>query len=287
MHVLVAGAGWLGIEVVRALVARGESVTAVRRGESGRAALVAAGAWPVIADLARGESVEALPLGLDAIVSCVAASGEGPEAYRTAYVDANRTLLAYAQRHPLRAFVYTGSTGVFGRSDGGDVEETTPPEPASEGGRILLEAERLVLSAAAHKVRASVVRLSGLYGPGRAGIVERVNSGRLALGPGDDAWMNFCHRDDAVAAVLAALDHGRRAAIYHATDAFPTRRRDVVAWIAARLGIAPPHAPAGAAAPARGAHRRVLGVATRRELGLTLLYPSFREGLEPFILDAL
>jgi len=98
--------------------------------------------------------------------------------------------------------------------------------------------------------------------------------------------MNFCHRDDAVALVLAALDGGGRGSVYHGSDAFPTRRRDVVTWIAGRLGIEPPVRRLEDASPGRrGAHRRVLGVATRRELGVALLYPSFREGLEPFLLE--
>ena len=141
-----------------------------------------------------------------------------------------------------------------------------------------------MLAAGAQKVRACVVRFSGLYGPGRAGIIDRVKNGRLALGPGDDAWMNFCHRDDAVALVLAILDGGTRAGIYHGSDAFPTRRRDVVRWIAERLGIEPPCATAPI--ETRATNRRVLGVATRRELGVSLRYPSFREGLEPLLLDA-
>ena len=285
MHVLVAGPGWVGIEIVRALVARGHRVTAVRRSEAGKAEIVAAGARPLLLDLSAPSSVEALPAGVDAIISCVAPSGSGIEDYRRTYLDANRNLIAYVDTNPLQAFIYTGSTGVFERNDGGDVEESTPPSPESDTGRVLATAEQFVLAAGANKVRACVVRLSGLYGPGRAGVIDRVRTGRLTLGPGDDAWMNFCHRDDAVALVLAVLDAGTRSGIYHGSDAFPTRRRDVVSWIAEHLGIEPPRATA--TTEARAPNRRVLGVATRRELGVGLRYPSFRDGLEPLLLDAM
>jgi nucleoside-diphosphate-sugar epimerase len=110
-----------------------------------------------------------------------------------------------------------------------------------------------------------------------------VRSGATALGPGDEAWTNWCHLDDAVEAVLAALARGRPGAIYHASDAHPARRREVVGWIAGRLGIPPPVRPAGGAGDVRGAHRRILGERTRAELGLTLRYPSFREGLAPHL----
>ncbi len=285
MHVLVAGCGWLGQAVARALVSRGDRVTAARRDPGRAAAHAALGAAPLARDLADPASAGRLPRDLEAVVACQSAGADTPEAYRAAYVEANRTLLAAAGRLPLRGYVYTGSTGVFGQRDGSDVDEATAPMPAGSGAEVLVAAERLVLDAAAAGVPARVVRLSGLYGPGRAGVVDRVRSGALALGPGDDAWMNWCHREDAVAVVLAALDRGRRGGVYHGSDAQPARRREVVQWIAARLGIPPPRrAEGGVAAPGgRAANRRVLAERTRVELGVALAYPSFREGLAPLL----
>jgi nucleoside-diphosphate-sugar epimerase len=100
----------------------------------------------------------------------------------------------------------------------------------------------------------------------------------MALGPGDEAWLNLLHLDDAVAAVEAVLERGRPGAVYHATDAEPVRRGDLVRWVASRLGIPPPRLPVGAAAPPTP-DRRVRGDRTRAELGLALRHPSFREGL--------
>jgi nucleoside-diphosphate-sugar epimerase len=173
--------------------------------------------------------------------------------------------------------VYTGSTGVFGQRDGSDVDEATAPQPASRNAEILVTAERTVVAAASAGARACVVRLSGLYGPGRFGVVERVRSGALGLGPGDDAWMNFCHLDDAVAFVLAALDRGSPGALYHGSDAGPARRAEVAWWIAERLGVT----PALGAGAAGGPNRRILSERTRAALGVSLRYPSFREGLAP------
>jgi hypothetical protein len=105
----------------------------------------------------------------------------------------------------------------------------------------------------------------------------------MALGPGEDAWTNWCHLEGAVAAVLAAIERGRPGAVYHASDAHPARRRDVVKFVAERLGIPPRVNETGAAGGRAGAHRRVLGERTRQELGLTLRYPSFRDGLAPLL----
>jgi nucleoside-diphosphate-sugar epimerase len=278
MHVLVAGCGWLGTAIARRLVERGERVTGVRRDPERAAALAALGIEPLAIDLAASGAERGLPT-VDAIVACQAASSDAPEAYRAAYLDANRALLALAARAGAKALVYTGSTGVFGQRDGSDVDETTSPAPSSATAGVLVEAERLVVGAAGPDLRACVVRLSGLYGPGRTGVVERVRTGALALGPGDGAWMNFCHRDDAVSFVLAALDRARPGAVYHGSDADPPRRREVVEWISGRLGIDPPRREASPPGP----DRRVRSDATRAALGISLACPSFREGLSPLL----
>ncbi|HEX6852875.1 MAG TPA: NAD-dependent epimerase/dehydratase family protein [Candidatus Polarisedimenticolaceae bacterium] len=290
MHVLIAGAGWLGREVGRALVARGDRVTAVKRSPEGLDVLRGLGFDALALDLADPAAVDSIPEDVTAIVACQAASGEGPDAYRRAYVDVNATLLLAGRRLPLSGYVYTSSTGVFGQDAGESVDEATQVMPVGPGAEALVEAERLVRDAAGRRLPVRVVRLSGLYGPGRVGILDRVKGGALALGPGDDAWMNFCHLEDATATILAALEPGRPAgAIYHASDAFPTRRRDVVTWIAEHLGIEPPRREGAPTLPGgrRGANRRILAHGTRRELGLVLKYPSFREGLIPHLEEAI
>lgn len=280
-RVLVAGCGWLGAALARAIVAGGDRAVVVRRDAAGLRALAGPEIEPLALDLAAPGAAARLPRDLDAVVACQASGGDAVEDYRRAYVDANRELLeAAAARGAL--FVYTGSTGVFGQRDGGDVDEATPPAPASAAAEVLAEAELLVLGAAARGVASRLVRLSGLYGPGRAGVLDRVRSGALALGPGDEAWMNFCHRDDAVAVVLAALWRGRPAAVYHGSDAGPAPRREVVAWIAARLGVT----PARRHGPAPGPNRRVRAEATRAELGVSLAWPTFREGLAALLQGA-
>lgn len=281
MHVLIVGIGWLGREVARGLLAEGHRVTGVRRRVEGQARLVELGVEPVVADLTDPRSAEHLPTGVDAVVACPAAGGGDVASYRSAYLEVNRTLLAWARERAIGPYVYTSSTGVFGYDDGREVDEQTPVFAGAPTAEVLVEAEQVVFEASGR-----VVRLSGLYGPDRYGIVDRVRRGDLALGPGDGTWMNFCHRADAAAIVRAALARGRDGGVYHGSDAAPTRRREVVRWVAERIGIPPPTAsgdtgrlPGGR----RGADRRVLSEKTRAELGVTLRFPSFREGLEGVI----
>jgi nucleoside-diphosphate-sugar epimerase len=281
MHVLIAGCGWLGQAVALACLHRGDRVTGIRRDRAATADLATLGIEPLRLDLSDSASADRVPNDVDAIVACQAAGTDRVDSYRRTYVDANRTLLAACRHLSLQAFVYTGSTGVFGQRDGCEVQETTPPAPASPSAEILVQAEREVLAAADRGVPSRVVRLSGLYGPGRFGVIDRVRNGVMALGPGDDVWTNWCHLDDAVQAVVAVLDRGESGCIYHASDAHPARRRDVVEHIAAHLGI---QAPRLDDAPSRRAtaplaNRRILSEQTRKTLGISLSYPSFRDGL--------
>ncbi|HLO69218.1 MAG TPA: NAD-dependent epimerase/dehydratase family protein [Holophaga sp.] len=280
MHVLIVGCGWLGGAVAEALVARGDRVTGVRRDPGRAQALRALGAEPLALDLAGPEALAALPEDLDAILALQSAREDSREAYTRTYVQTGANLLAAARGRRLRAVVQASSTGVFGQRDGAWVDEGSPVAPATPTAEVLAAAEALYLEAARNGIPARVLRLSGLYGPGRTWMLDRVRSGALALGPGDGAWLNSCHRDDAVTALLAVLDRGRDGAVYHATDAEPLRRRELIQWLSERLGIP---APVNPGAQPSGPDRRVSGAATRQELGLHLRWPSLREGLAPFL----
>lgn len=280
---LIAGCGWLGQEVARRLLARGDSVTGLTRTEGGAAKARAAGIDAQAFDLAASAAGAPLAGPYDGIVAAQSAAGKDEAAYRRAYIDATRALVTSecARGIPL---VYVGSTGIFGAGNGSWVDETTTPRPTDETGAVLFEAESLVLDRESHGALGRVVRCSGLYGPGRTGMIDRVTTGLLALGDGDEAWMNFSHRDDAAELVIAALDRGRPGAIYHASDASPATRRDVVVWIAARAGVTPVRRASVDAGPRlRNANRRVSGEASRRELGVRLAYPTFRDGFAPLM----
>jgi len=280
VHVLVAGCGWLGTALAKTLVARGDRVTGIRRDPARAEALRGLGVEPLALDLAAPGAGARLPARLpavDAIVACQSSGSDTAEGYRAAYVDATGVLLAAAARLGGVPLVYTGSTGVFGQRDGSDVDETTPPAPAGPTAQVLVEAERRVLDAGGR-----LLRLSGLYGPGRTGLLDRVRGGVMALGPGDDAWMNWCHLDDAVAFVLAALARGAGGATYHGSDAQPPRRREVITWFAEQLRFEP--ARRDAPGPP-GPNRRILSERTRAALGVALRYPSFREGFAGLLPD--
>lgn len=279
MHVLIAGCGWLGTEVARRLIARGDRVTGIRSDAVRAEQLRPLGITPLALDLGQAAASQ-FPSDLDAVLALQAARGDGEAAYRDAYLVANQALLTLVRERGLRAFVYSGSTGLFGQRDGSEVDEDTPPHPTGPTGSVLAEAEAAILDAATAGLPARIVRLSGLYGPGRSWMIDRVRRGLMALGPGDEAWLNACHLDDAAETLIAALDRGRDGAIYHATDEAPLRRRELIGFVAEKLGIIPARQETG---PSAGLpNRRIVGTRTRAELGLVCRWPSLREGLLPF-----
>lgn len=269
MRVLIAGCGDVGGVLAARLLERGHGVFALRR----TVAALAPGPRPVAADLTRPETLEAIPEGIDAVVYSAAADGYREAAYRGAYVDGVENLCALLHRRgePVERFLFVSSTSVYGQDDGGWVDETSPTEPASFSGRLVLEGER---RAAAGPWAGVAVRFGGIYGPGRNRLLERVHQGApCAADP--PAYTNRIHRDDCAGVLAFLLEHPHPEAVYLGVDDDPAPQCQVMDWLADRLGV--PHPPrAAAGTPARGnkrcRNRRL------REAGYRLIYPSYREG---------
>ena len=267
--VLVAGCGYLGLEVGRRLEASDVRVQGVRR-SAGAASEIPCDA----VDLAEpGAAREWLRnrSRFDAVVVCVAARSADEAGYRRAYVDVLRGLRdAFGDRPP--PLLFTGSTSVYAQDDGEWVDEDSATEPSGYRGAVHLEAEALV---AAWPSASCALRLGGLYGPGRTRLAAGVRDGTAAA-PAATAYTNRIHRDDAAATVVHLLDRIRAGKEIPprlvVVDDEPAARSDVIAWLAGRLGVSAPIPRRGAASGKRCRNARL------RELGATLAYPTFREG---------
>lgn len=280
MRVLLIGCGYVASLLAARLTAREDEVTAVVRTAESVARLSAQGIVARTADCRDPAEVRRACKGnFDAAVFSLSAGGGD---YREIYVDALRNVLEAIEKNPPRLFVSTGSTSVYGRSDGGWVNEATPPEPATPNARILLEAEHLLAERAAGRFPAAVVRISGIYGPGRAHLLEQLRAGAGVLPGRADAWMNRIHRDDAASALDHLLLRPPAApgwAVFNATDDEPATQEDVTAWICRKLGRKPPRFDASASSPRHGAgaNRRISN-ARLRAAGWKPSFPTYREG---------
>ena len=99
-------------------------------------------------------------------------------------------------------FIYISTTGVYGPASGEWIDETTPPDPQRDGGRASLAAER-ALAASPFAARGVILRLAGIYGPGRVPFIEELCAGEPIPAP-TTGYLNLIHVDDAAETVLAA-----------------------------------------------------------------------------------
>ena len=168
MRVLIVGCGYVGLSLGAGLVRQGHEVSGLRRSTAAATEFAAAGIRPLGGDITRPETLARLQPDYDWVVHCVSASGGGAEEYRAIYIEGTRNLIAWLAARPPAKFVYTSSTSVYGQTDGSLVDEASPTEPEAETARILVEAEQLLLEAAKQKrLPAIILRVAGIYGPGR------------------------------------------------------------------------------------------------------------------------
>jgi len=194
-------------------------------------------------------------------------------------------ILAHARR--LRSIVYLSTVGVYGDHDGAWVDEGTPPRPGSTRGHERLAAERAWQKLGARTgVAIAILRLAGIYGPGQNGLVQIARGNlRRVVKPGQ--VFNRIHVDDIAQAIDAAFSQ-RAPGIFNVADDEPTPPGDPLAFAAQLLGRGPPpEVPFEEAAPSMSPMalsfwqdcRRVRNDKLKRELGVNLLYPTYREGL--------
>jgi nucleoside-diphosphate-sugar epimerase len=274
LNILIAGCGYVGTALGERLAADGHTVWGLRRQPHG----LPPGVTPLAADLADPATLNALPQGLDVVFYTAAADGSTDDAYRLAYVDGLRhllTALADQRQRPRRVFL-TSSTGVYAQYHGEWVDESSPTEPVRFTGKRLLEGERLLLES---PFPATVVRLGGIYGPGRARLIDSVRQGTASYPDGPAIYVNRIHRDDCAGALRRLMLLAQPAPLYLGVDYDPADRGTVLRWLAAYLGAPPPRIepmlnPEALRTRSNKRCRNTRLVAS----GYTFLYPNYRKG---------
>ena len=278
-HLVVLGAGYVGGEVVRQGLARGMRVTALTRNGAKARALAEAGAEVIVDDLAGAawHSHAAVRDGADYVLNCVSSGGGGLEGYRHSYGGGTKSVLAWASGVRVGAIVYTGSTSVYPQGGGVRVDETASVEETRAAGSPLVEAEDLLLAWTGGK--RCVLRLAGIYGPGRHYLLDQLRDGSGEVAGHGEHRLNLIHRNDIAGAVWAAFDGGAEG-VFNVADDGAAAKIEVTAWLAMKLGMARPRFTGE---PATGRRRvtpdRVIANdKIKRVLGWRPVYPSFREG---------
>jgi nucleoside-diphosphate-sugar epimerase len=279
VRLLVFGPGYAAKGVIDRLRSRARRISATARSPERAAALTEANIEPVAFDGA-GPSrkvVAALEEATHVLVSIP--PGEAGDAVVNDHAE------DIAAAPALRSIVYLSTVGVYGDHGGAWVDEATPPRPVSARSIARLKAELTWRNLAGGSGKPlAVLRLAGIYGPGRNALASLADgSARRLVKPGQ--VFNRIHVEDIASAVVAAFDR-EADGIFNVADDEPAPPQDVVAFAAALMGIdPPPETPfdqAELSPMARsfyGENKRVKNHLMKEALGIALAYPTYREGL--------
>jgi nucleoside-diphosphate-sugar epimerase len=181
---------------------------------------------------------------------------------------------------------YLSTIGVYGDWRGAWVDETSPARPTSERSFRRLQSEGAWI-AFGQKIgkRTEIFRLAGIYGPGRS-VIDNLRRGTARRIVKHGQIFNRIHVDDIARTLAAAIDKATDHNIYNVCDDEPAPPEDVVAYAAELLGLpVPPEIPydqaglSGMAASFWTESKRVKNERLRKDLGVELVYPTYREGL--------
>ena len=275
---LCFGLGYSAQVLARRLAAKGWEIRGTTRRPDKASALAARG-WPMFA-FDRGHPLPSEALaGVTHVLTSIAPDEAGDPGLDLHGADL-RAL-------PSLCWIgYLGTTAVYGDRQGDWVDEATPIEPtlARADRRARAEAAWLASSLPVH-----IFRLAGIYGPGRNAFVNlKDGTARRIVKAGQ--LFSRIHVEDIASVLEASIAHPRPGAIYNVCDDEPAPPQDVVAYAAELMGVAPPpeqpYETANLSPMARTFYkdsRRVRNDLIKRELGVRLRYPTYREGLSALL----
>jgi nucleoside-diphosphate-sugar epimerase len=276
---VIAGCGYVGNELARMLIDEGHDVFGIRRDVS----KLVPGVRGIEGNVARPRSLGPAPERVEYVVFAVGADEGTEQAYRQAYLDGLAGFLEWLadEGQRPRRLVMVSSTSVYGQRRGEHIDELSPTHPTQFRGETLLASERL---GAASGLSTVVVRLGGIYGPGRESLIDRAREGKLQT-RSTQHFTNRIHRDDAAGVLRYLLFHPSPESLYLGVDDEAAEESELYSWIAKELGVAaPPGEEEGdavnrrrSAGSKRCSNRRL------RESGYVFRYPTYREGYAELI----
>lgn len=280
MNLLIFGLGFSGRTVALRRIARGDVVSGTVRAREKAQALSAAGITARVFG----------PDGNDDIINADLAASNALLISVPPGTSGDPVLKSYAKQIAtapnLRWIGYLSTIGVYGDHGGAWIDEQTPATPTNARSRERADAEQAWLAfGAANNIAVHIFRLAGIYGPGQSQLVQLARgTARRIIKPGQ--VFNRIHVEDIARVVDASLERPRAGAIYNVTDNEPAPPQEVVSYAAKLCGREPPPEvnieDAGLTEMGRSFYaetKRVRNGLLRDELGVTLAYPTYREGL--------
>ena len=290
--VMIFGCGYVGTALAEALIRQGVRVGALTRNSERAAELRGLGVSEVVeADLDGMDWIRKLSGSYDAVVNCVSSAGGGVDGYRKSYVEGQKRILEWAETQELHSYVYTSSTSVYPQDGGVGVDESADTSSAGPTGQVLLESEQLIEANSDRFGSWAVLRLAGIYGPGRHFLLNQLKDGNGVIPGRGDYHMNMIHRDDIIAAIAAALSGTSPSGIYNICDDQPSTKEAVLSYLAQQLDLPVPRFdPENISPRLKRRGGRMPDRLISNEKAKTLLKwqptnPSYREGYNALLRD--
>jgi nucleoside-diphosphate-sugar epimerase len=266
-HILIAGCGDLG-SALADLLKHQHQVYGLRR----QPQALPQGITAIGGDVTDIQSLQPLQqLSPSILVYCASAGGQNDESYHAVYVQGLKNVLQSITQQQLKHVFFVSSTRVYNGNTEDLIDESVPAIANDFGGYRLLEAEQVLSTLSCGH---TVLRLSGIYGPGRTRMIKLAQT--PALWPPTNSWSNRIHRDDAanfIAFLIEKLAHNQTPEpLYIVTDGVPTPQYEVLMWIAKQLNIDIPTQQPIAEGGKRLKNRAL--IATQ----FSLQYPQFKVG---------
>jgi len=276
IRLLIAGCGDLGMRVA-SLVSQqhpASQIWGLRRTQSETPTLIRGFTW-LSADLAQPETLKTLPQGITHILFSAAPNARTETDYRALYLHGLQNIVRSAENPALKRVIFISSSAVYGEQGDGWVDENTPVSPKNFNGRVLVEAEQWLADFnQTRAISTSSLRLSGIYGPGRTYLLERLKLGQASAPLAPVHWVNRIHIDDAAAAIEHLMFLDQLSQTYLITDSTPLPMRTLYEYLAKLVGGP---IPAEGAAPSFVGSKR-LSNARLQATGFKLQWPDSRDG---------
>ena len=271
MKILLAGCGDIGQRVAARLAEEHECFGLKRNPQFLQSSIT-----PLKGDLSDDKDLAGIfSQEFDVVIATLTPEARTEEAYQKAYVDTATALASSinnAEYQP-KIVIWISSTSVYGDSTNQWLDEESPVNPASFFARALKKAEDIM---AAVSCDHTIVRFSGIYGPGRLALLSSVKSG-VGRPAQPEQWSNRIHSDDCAGflahLVNRHLNGEKLEKLYVGTDCEPATQHDVRKWLAGKLNvILTKETRSSRAGPQRYTNKKVL------QSGYQFQYPTYREG---------
>ncbi len=273
-RLFVFGLGYSALALTRPLLAEGWSVAGTQRTVESASALRSEGIEPVFFDSPVSLDPDVLK-GTTHLLCSIPPEDQDPALRRHA--------ADIAALKELKWVGYLSTTSVYGVDDGRVVDEDFPCAPSSLRGQRRLAAEQ---AWQALPLPAHIFRLSGIYGPGRS-VFDTIRAGRAQRIQKPGHMFNRIHVADVAQTLLASFLRPAPGRVYNLADDLPAPSADLVTYGCSLMGVEPPpEIPFDEAELSPMAqefwadNKRIDNGRIKRELGVSLLYPTYREGLD-------